>query len=316
MTRVPRAPEARGSRAIIPAVHASSTASPPAAALRANARGIRLMVGAMACFIVNDSLVKIASASLPAGQLIFVRGAMASLWVLAVMRATGVEARLGQLARGWVAGRAAIDAFASLAYLISLFHLPIANATAINMASPLFIVALAVPLLGERVDAARGLAVAVGFAGVLLVIQPRVEGFNAFALLCLGATFLHALRDFATRKVPAGIPSLAITLSTAVAVTLLAGLLSAFQGWVAIGAREWALLATASVFLATGYHLIIASVRAGDVSVVAPFRYSGLLFALVIGWAVWGDVPNALAWAGIALLIAAGLYLVRRERGR
>jgi LPXTG-motif cell wall-anchored protein len=148
------------------------------------------------------------------------------------------------------------------------------------------------------------------------VIQPRVEGFNAFALLCLGATFLHALRDFATRKVPAGIPSLAITLSTAVAVTLLAGLLSAFEGWVAIGAREWALLATASVFLATGYHLIIASVRAGDVSVVAPFRYSGLLFALVIGWAVWGDVPNALAWAGIALLIAAGLYLVRRERGR
>jgi drug/metabolite transporter (DMT)-like permease len=297
------------------AVSASSTVSPPAA-LRANARGIRFMVGAMACFIVNDALVKIASASLPAGQLIFVRGLMASLLVLAVMRATGVPARLGQLARGWVAGRAAIDAVASLAYLVSLFHLPIANATAINMASPLFIVLLAVPLLGERVEARRWAAIAVGFAGVLLVIQPRVEGFNAFALLCLAATLLHALRDFATRKVPPGIPSLAITLSTAVAVTLLAGLMSIPQGWVAIGTREWALLAAASVFLAIGYHLIIRSVRAGDVSVVAPFRYTGLLFALVLGWAVWGDVPNALAWVGIALLIAAGIYLIRRERAR
>jgi drug/metabolite transporter (DMT)-like permease len=184
------------------------------------------------------------------------------------------------------------------------------------MASPLFIVLLAGPLLGERVDARRWAAIAVGFAGVLLVIQPRVEGFNAFALLCLAATLLHAFRDFATRKVPSGVPSLAVTLATAVAVTLLAGLMSIPQGWVAIGAREWALLATASVFLAVGYHLIIRSVRAGDVSVVAPFRYTGLLFALVLGWAVWGDVPNALAWVGIALLIAAGLYLIRRERAR
>jgi drug/metabolite transporter (DMT)-like permease len=305
-----------GACAKIPAVSAGSTVPPPATALRTNAQGIRSMVGAMACFIVNDSLVKLASASLPAGQLIFVRGLMASLLVLAVMRATGVPARPAQLVRGWVAGRAAIDAVASLTYLVSLFHLPIANATAINMASPLFIVALAGPLLGERVDGRRWLAIAAGFAGVLLVIQPRVEGFNAFALLCLFATLLHALRDFATRRVPAGVPSLAVTLATATAVTLLAGLMSIPQGWVAIGLREWALLATASVFLAAGYHLIIRSVRAGDVSVVAPFRYSGLLFALLIGWIVWGDVPNALAWAGIGLLMAAGLYLIRRERSR
>lgn len=293
-----------------------SAATAPAATLRANARGIRFMVGAMACFIVNDGLVKVASASLPAGQLIFVRGLMACLLVFAVMQASGVPARLGQLTRGWVAGRAAIDAVATLAYLVSLFHLPLANATAINMASPLFIVALAVPLLGERVEPRRWAAIGIGFAGVLLVIQPRLEGFNAFALLCLLATLLHAVRDFATRKVPAGIPSLAITLATAVAVTLLAGLISIPQGWVPIGAREWALLGAASVFLAIGYHLIIRSVRTGDVSVIAPFRYTGLLFALVLGWAVWGDVPNALAWAGIALLMSAGLYLIRREHAR
>jgi drug/metabolite transporter (DMT)-like permease len=274
------------------------------------------MVAAMACFIVNDALVKVASASMPAAQLIFVRGLMATLLVLAVARATGATLRPAQLATGWVAGRAAIDAVASVAYLVSLFHLPIANATAINMASPLFIVALAVPLLGERVDARRWAAVAAGFAGVLLVIQPKAEGFNAFALLCLGATLLHALRDLATRRIAPGIPSIAVTLATAVAVTLLAGVLSAVQGWASAGPRELALLACASVFLAGGYHLIIRSTRAGDVSAIAPFRYTGLLWALVLGWAVWGDVPDPLAWAGIAMLIAAGLYLIRRERGR
>jgi drug/metabolite transporter (DMT)-like permease len=284
--------------------------------LRDNRRGIRLMVGAMACFIVNDALVKLASASMPAAQLIFVRGLMATLLVLAVARASRVAIRPAQLAGGWVGGRAAIDAVASVAYLVSLFHLPIADATAINMASPLFIVALAVPLLGERVDARRWAAVIAGFVGVLLVIRPSGDALDAFALLCLAATLLHALRDLATRRIPAGIPSIAVTLATAIAVTVLAGALSAVQGWGPVGARELALLACASVFLAGGYHLIIRSTRAGDVSVIAPFRYTGLLWAIVLGWLVWGDVPDAPAWGGIALLIAAGIYLIRRERMR
>ena len=299
------------------AVHATTTTADSAAAARlANRRGIRFMVAAMACFIANDSMVKLASETLPAGQLIFVRGMMASLLVLAVARATAAPIAASQLTHRWVLARAAIDAMATFTYLVSLFHLPIANATAINMASPLFIVALAVPLLGERVDARRWAAIAAGFAGVLLVIQPRIEGFNGYALLCLAATLLHAVRDLVVRRIPAGIPSLAITLATAVSVTLLAGLLSVPQGWQPLGLREIALLAGASVFLASGYHLIIRSTRMGDMSTIAPWRYTGLLWALIVGWVIWGDLPNALGWAGIALLIAAGVYLIRRERGR
>ena len=299
------------------AVHATTTTADSAAAARlANRRGIRFMVAAMACFIANDSMVKLASETLPAGQLIFVRGMMASLLVLAVARATAAPIAASQIGHRWVLARAAIDAMATFTYLVSLFHLPIANATAINMASPLFIVALAVPLLGERVDARRWAAIAAGFAGVLLVIQPRIEGFNGYALLCLAATLLHAVRDLVVRRIPAGIPSLAITLATAVSVTLLAGLLSIVQGWQPLGLREFALLACASVFLASGYHLIIRSTRMGDMSTIAPWRYTGLLWALIVGWVIWGDLPNALGWAGIALLIAAGVYLVRRERGR
>lgn len=301
--------------AMIPAVPDTPTAA-SAAAIRANRRGIRLMVAAMACFVVNDALVKLASASMPAAQLIFVRGVMAVALLFAVARATGVVFRARELGERWVAGRAAIDAVASLMFLVSLFHLPIANAAAINMASPLFIVALAVPLLRERVDAGRWAAIAVGFGGVLLVIQPRAEGFNAFALLCLGATALHALRDLATRRVPRGVASLAIAFAAAVAVTLLAGGLSIVQGWQPFGARETALLAAAAAFLAAGNFLIIGSTRAGDMSVIAPFRYTGLLWALLLGAVIWGDLPNAPAWMGIALLVAAGMYLIRRDRRR
>jgi drug/metabolite transporter (DMT)-like permease len=281
---------------------------------RANRRGIRLMVLAMACFIANDTLIKFLSESLPAGQLIFVRGVIATTLVWAVVRAAGVRVEPRRLATGWVALRAAIDALATFGYLLSLFHLPIANATAINMATPLFITVLAVLWLRARVGPLRWLATGAGFAGVLLVIQPRAEGFNAYAWLCLLATFLHALRDLVTPRIPRDMPSIGITLATAVAVTAVAGALALLQGFGPMTGEQGLLLAAAGAFLASGYHLVIRATRSGDLSVVAPFRYSGLLMAVVLGRAVWGDAPNALSWAGIALVIGAGLYLLQRER--
>lgn len=315
------APGASGYAAPVsaPPLPAAPLQPPPpdrAAALRVNRRGIQLMVGAMACFIANDSLVKLVSEALPAGQLIFLRGVMATLLVIAFARATGAELRLPVVARPAVALRAGIDGLATFLYLVALFNMPIANATAINMAAPLFIVALAGPLLGERVDARRWLAVGAGFGGVLLVIQPSAEGFDLWALVCLVATLLHALRDFATRRIPAGVSSIAITLATASLVTVLAALLSAVQGWQPPGARELGLLAAAAVFLAVGYHLVIRSTREGEFSVIAPFRYTGLLLALLVGWVVWGDLPNLLGWGGIVLLMLAGLYLIHCERRR
>ncbi len=278
-----------------------------------NRRGIRLMVAAMACFIVNDALVKFVSQALPAGQIIFLRGLMATALVLVVVRATGVPLQPRRLASGWVAVRAGLDALATFAYLVSLFHLPIANATAINMGTPLFITLIAVLWLRHRVGPRQWLAIAAGFAGVLLVIQPRADGFNAFAWLCVGATVLNATRDLVTLRIPREMPSIGVTLATAVAVTLLAGGVSLLQGWAELTGHQLALLATSAVFLASGYQLIIRATRSGDLSVVAPFRYSGLLMAVLLGWVVWGDVPNALAWAGIALVLGAGLYLLRNE---
>ena len=286
--------------------------------MQANRRGIIAMSLGMASFVVNDSLVKHVSESLPSGQLIFVRGLFACLLLLAVSAVLGAwrapEGGLQAIVRKPVLVRATLDALATLTYLTSLFHLPLGNATAINMATPLVITLLAVLLLGEQVRASRWLAIGAGFAGVLLIVRPTAEGFNAFALLCLLGTVLHASRDLMTRSIAPGTPAILITLSTAVSVTVLSGALSAVQGWQALQLQHVLLLALASVFLAIGYFLLIVAMRAGEMSLIAPFRYVGLLMALLLGWIVWGDLPDALAWCGIALLVGAGLQILASQR--
>lgn len=253
--------------------------------VHANRLGILAMIGAMACFMVNDALVKYASQTMPAAQLIFVRGIIATLLVLAVAQAMGATRRIREIARGWMAARAIVDAIAVLLYLVALFHLPIVNATAINMALPLFITVLAA-LTGERVGLPRWLAIGAGFLGVLLIIQPQAEGFNVYTLVCLLATVLLAVRDLVTRQVHEGVPSILITLSNTIAVMLFAGGLTLIEGWRPLDASEIGLLAVAAVFLATAYYLIVSSTRRGDLSLVAPFRYSGLLFATLAGFVV------------------------------
>lgn len=282
-------------------------------AAQATRSSIRLMVLAMAAFTLNDTLVKLASESVPTGQLIFLRGVLATTFVLMAVRWMGATVQPRRLASGWVAARAVTDALATLLFLLSLFHLPLATATAIHMVTPLVIAALAATWLGERVSPRRWIVIAVGFAGVLLVIQPGVDGFNGWAWLCLASTVVTALRDLITRRVPPDVSSITVTLSTSMAVTLMALVVMLFEGWKPIALREGLLLAGAAAFLALGYQFIIQSTRSGDISAVAPFRYVGLLMAVALGWAVWGFVPNAMAWAGIALLIGAGLVLLRQR---
>ena len=282
-----------------------------------NRRGILTMTGAMVFFVVNDALVKWVSTDLSTPQLIFVRGVMTTALLLAL------AAWMGQLSL-WrsalitrsVPTRALVDSLASFTSLTAVFHMPLGNATAINLAGPLFLTVLAVFFLHERVSLGRWALILLGFAGVLLVVQPRAGEFNAYAWLCLLAAMLHAGRDFLTRLVPAQVPSLLITLSTAIMVTLLAGVWSLFEPWRAMSATHIGQLFAAAMCLAAAYHLLTLSMRLGDMSVIGPFRYSGLLMALLLGYLMWGDVPNGLAWCGIALVVAAGLGLLQAERLR
>lgn len=281
-----------------------------------NRRGVAAMASAMASLAFSDALVKFVSEALPPPQLILVRGVFSIVLLLALVCATGGARHLPRLLDARVVLRAGVDAIATIAYLLSLFHLPLANTTAINMAAPLFVTLYAIALFGERVAARRWLAVATGFAGVLLVVQPRSDGFNAWALLCVLASFLNASRDVLTRTIGKGVPVLVIALSTSIAVTLLAGGWSLMQPWKPVTGSQLGLLAAAATVLSAGNFLIAAAMRHGEMSVVAPFRYSGLIVALALGWFIWGTVPNALALAGIVLLVAAGLALLRGSRTR
>ncbi len=288
----------------------------------ANRRGIIGMSIAMGLFITNDALVKLVSVSLPGPQLICIRGLFASTLMLVVCQALGAfkrdtttgELPISQLLNRRLLVRASLDAAASMVYLTSLFHLPLPNATAINSATPMFITMMAVVAFREKVGAARWLAIVVGFVGVLFIVQPAAAGFNGWALLCLSGTLLHSARDLMTRVIPARIPSLLITLSTVLAVSLLSGVISLYQGWLPFTARQLALLAAASALLSGGYFLLIGAMRQGDISLITPFRYTALLFALALGWLLWGDVPNLLALTGIALLVAAGIFMLTRGR--
>ena len=302
-----------------PAAKATGTAAAIAhhkTLAQANRVGILWMSFGMSAFIGNDALIKAVGTRVPAAQMIVVRGVMAITLILLVAWRMGALNRVRDIARGWVIVRAGCEGVGTFLYLAGLFHLPLANVTAINLASPLFIAVLARLIYGEQVSLARWLAIGLGFAGVLMIIQPNGDGLNAYAWMSLTATLIFAGRDLMTRKISPATPSILITLATASTVWLLAGGVLSVQGWAPMSWHDVGLLAIASVFLSAGYYSVIAAMRQGEMSVVAPFRYVGLLWALLLGYIVWGDIPNSLAWAGIALLIGAGLYMLRQQRAK
>ena len=283
---------------------------------RLNRQGILWMVLAMTAFMGNDALVKAVGARVPAAQLIVVRGVVAILLILLVARHMGVLGQVRSLWHRGVLARAGCEGVATFMYLAALFHLPLANVTAINLSSPLLVALLARLVLGEAVHLGRWLAIGLGFAGVLLVVQPQPGQFNLYAWLAVLATLLYSVRDLLARGLPPALPSILVTLATAATVWLLAGAVLVVQGVVPMAWRDVGLLALASVFLSTGYFAVIAATRHAELSVVAPFRYVGLLWALLLGWVFWGDVPNGLAQAGMLCLVVAGLAMVWQQRRR
>lgn len=282
----------------------------------ATGRGIASMILGMAAFVVNDTLTKIASESVPLGQLIATRNVMATALILALIWMSGQAGQLRRAANRAVVTRSSFDIVATFLFLIALFNMPIGNVMAINMATPLAMTAAAAILLKSPVGWRRWSAVLAGFGGILLIVQPSAEGFNAYALVAVASVIFIVGRDLSTRNIDKSIPSLVVTLTNAVFVLVSALILSVFQGWVAMGWREIVLLGGAGFFLVGGYLLIVDAFRHGDLVTVGPFRYTGLVWALASGYLIWGDIPNLLAQAGIAIVVASGLYVLHRERLR
>jgi drug/metabolite transporter (DMT)-like permease len=275
------------------------------------------MAVGMAGFTMNDTITKAVSSEMNFGQVMLVRGVFAIALIAALAWHQGALRPLRTLMMMPVALRVAGEVGGTVSFLAAIVHLPLANTAAIFQALPLAITLGAALIFGEPVGWRRWLAITAGFVGVLIIVRPGAEGFNQFSLFALVSVIFCAVRDLATKRIPAPIPSLFITLLTTVTVTTAgAAILVPLGGWTPPSGHALGLLALAAVLLLIGYQCVIMALRSGDLSAVAPFRYSALLWALLLGYLVFGDVPDVMMVAGASIIVLSGLYAFYRERQR
>jgi drug/metabolite transporter (DMT)-like permease len=273
------------------------------------------MIVAMVGFTLNDAITKFSSESMNMAQVMFIRGAFASLFVGLLAWQRGALARPGSMLQPLVTIRVIGEAGATVAFLVALAHLPIANVSAVLQALPLAVTMGAALVFNEGVGWRRWLAIAVGFAGVLIIVRPGFEGFSVYSLLALTSVACCAVRDLATKRIPQAIPTLLVSTATALAMTVLgAALLSPMGGWTPMTAKSTALLALAAVLVLIGYQFIIMAMRVGDISFIAPFRYTALLWSILLGLFIFGDLPDLPMILGATIIIGSGLYALYRER--
>jgi drug/metabolite transporter (DMT)-like permease len=280
-------------------------------------RGSLLMAAAMAGFTMNDAITKAVSSEMNFGEIMLVRGVVAIALIATLAWHQGAIRPLRTLVMKPVALRVAGEVLGTVAFLAAIVHLPLANTAAIFQALPLAVTLGAALMFREPVGWRRWLAIAAGFIGVLIIVRPGVEGFNQFSLFALISVLFCAVRDLATRRIPAQVPSLFITLVTTVTVTIAgAAIIVPLGGWTPPSPRALGLLTLAAVLLLIGYQCVIMALRSGDISAVAPFRYSALLWAMLLGYLVFGDVPDAMMATGATIIVLSGLYAFYRERIR
>lgn len=286
-------------------------------AISNNLRGALFMVISMAGFTINDTFVKLASAEMNAGQIMFVRGLMASAMMFVLCWKTGALRPSRLLLNRSVFGRSVGEMLATVTFLTGLAHMPIGNASAILQALPLAVTMGAALFMGEPVGWRRWAAIIAGFIGVMIIVRPGAEGFNGWALLILACVFFAAARDLFTKSAPDEIPSAFMSLATASIITL-AGLILIvpFGGWTPMSLKTFSWLAAASFFILFGYQYVIQAMRTGEVGFIAPFRYTSLLWAIGLGFLVFGDVPDIWMVVGSVIVVMSGVYTFHRERIR
>ena len=273
------------------------------------------MAAAMAAFTLNDTITKSVSAELNIGEIIVVRGLFAMALIAAFAAWRGALRPLRTLFIRPVGMRIIGEIGGTLTFLAAITHMPLANAAAIFQALPLVITLGAALIFGEPVGWRRWLAIGIGFIGVLVIVRPGTAGFNEFSLLALASVAFCTVRDLATRRIPKEIPSLFIALLTTFTVSAGgAAIMYPLGGWTPPSGRVVGMLAVAAVLLLIGYQCIISALRTGDISAVAPFRYTALLWAMALGYVFFDDKPDRYMLLGATFIVLSGLYAFYRER--
>lgn len=282
-----------------------------------NMQGAFFMCLSMAGFILNDTATKWIADELTLFQIIFIRGVFASVLV------GGLALYKGSL---WywpnrrdtkiLALRLVGEIGATYCFLNALFNMPIANATAILQSLPLAVTLGASLFLGERVGWRRYMAIALGFSGVLIIIRPGAEGFSLFSLWAVAAVVLITVRDLSTRMLSPEVPSMFITFTAAVGVMCLGGIFIPFTEWQPVSTTHFSILGCAALLVFVGYLFGVMAMRTGEISFISPFRYTILLWAVLIGYFVFGDIPDMYTVIGSTIVVGMGVYTFYRERVR
>lgn len=276
-------------------------------------RGIVLMVLAAGLLLLNDAVAKILTERYPISEVLFLRQIAALVPVLLYVHyATGWQAlvakdRPGQLLRG--------VCFVGSVWLmvLSVALLPLPTVTAIAFASPLFIAAMSVPLLGESVGTRRWIATMVGLVGVVVIVRPGSAAFEWALLVPVVAAFVNGLRDTLTRRLSQRDNSVSILFWSSIIVLVVSLPTPLFIPWKVPAWPDVGLLVLGGL-LNTGAHFVmIEALRVGRAAVIAPFRYSALIWSVMLGFLIWGDLPDVWTLAGAAILIATGIYMIRHR---
>lgn len=286
-----------------------------ARALSPNVAGALLMMASMACFTLNDALIKATGGAVPLFQLLVLRGVLATFFIAVLAWSRGAfRVRIARADWGWIALRSIAEVGAAYFFITALLNMPLANITAILQVLPLTVTLGSALFFREAVGWRRMTAIAVGFCGMLLIVRPGAEGFTVWSLYALIAVLCVTVRDLATRRLSPQAPSLMVTFAASATVLVAAGFACLTIDWVPVSPTSGALIVGSSLFIVGGYFFSVQVMRGGDVSFIAPFRYTGLIWALVLGWLVFGDWPGTLTLAGAGIIVTTGLFTLYRER--
>ena len=266
-------------------------------------------------FVSNDALMKYLFQAISIEQGIFLRG-LVSVPLLFAIACARKSLFILIDRRNWtvVLVRAFSELGATMAFLTALSKMPLANVTAILQSLPLTVTMFAAIFFGEKVGWRRWSAILIGFVGVLIIIRPGGEGFNQFSVLALIAVGFITLRDAITRRLDPSVPSLFVALISAVPVLLFGGGMSVATGWTPMTSGMYGTITLAGIAITGGHLFAVMAMRNGEISFVAPFRYTGMIWATLFGFLLFSDLPDMTTIFGTVIVVGMGIYALHREQ--
>jgi len=280
-----------------------------------NTKGVIFMMASMFGFVVNDTFMKSLFITYPIVEITFLRALFCLPLLFIAMKLKGVTF-LNQSRASWnlMMLRGFAEVMATISFLYALKHLPLPNVTAIIQVLPLTVTMAAALFLNDHVGMRRWTAIIIGLIGVMIVIKPGTEGFSSYSYYAVLSVIFVTMREMVTRKLPAEVPSVLVTFVTVIGVTIMSAVALPFVSLKALDASAVMLVFSASIAIFFGYLFSTMAMRVGEISLVSQFRYTGMIWAILLGYAIFNDIPATNTIIGVLIIVASGLYAFHRKR--